>query len=73
MYRIGYTPNEHPLRLSTFELESTVPVITEINDGLTMGSIRADYENRGITEYNYDNRGEKDSMLSERSKFLPEG
>ena len=42
-------PEETIIRLSTFDKDSTLPVITDINDDLTLGSRLAALERHGMT------------------------
>ena len=46
--------DESKIQLTTFEKDSTLHVITDINDDLTLGSRLAALERHGITEYHID-------------------
>ena len=49
--RIDYGSQEDALKLTTFEYESTVPPVTNINDNLSHGSHMAAIEPYGLTQY----------------------
>lgn len=62
---VGFDYEKSVQHLTTFEVESTIPPITDIDDNLTMGSKFAAIDRRGITQYNVskDNDGSTETVM----------